>query len=348
MLRRALATGSVAAFASLLTVVPAAGAVAQKPPAAAFEKARRHAAATGAQAMLVMWRGEIVFEEYMAGGSRDSRQRMASISKSITGLATVAAVADGKIELDAPVSRYLPEWSGDTRKSQITVRQLLSLESGLESGASGTGCGEGRATWNDAMSAPSLAKPGAEFSYGPYPFSIMGMVLERVLDGEKFEHYLDRRIGLPLGIKVAWPLRCSDGKPSLAGGAAMTARDLASIGEMVRLGGVFKGKRILPDSIIAQLFVPAHSNKDYGMSWWLAGATGNPAAGERQAGASVRRDPVPSWLPRDLVMAAGMGKQRLYIIPSRELVIVRLGPINRGALFRDLNFLKPLIAPSAR
>jgi hypothetical protein len=51
----------------------------------------------------------------------------------------------------------------------------------------------------------------------------------------------------------------------------------------------------------------------------------------------------PAWLPADLFMAAGMGKQRLYVIPSEELVIVRMGPITGGRDFTDLEFLEPLL-----
>lgn len=315
------------------------------PDSVAFAQARTYAAATGAQAVLVMYRGKIIHEAYMAGGGPTTKQLLASGSKSLVGLATIAAAADGLLSLDEPVSSYLSEWQGNGRKSAITIRQLLSLESGLETGDPGTGCGGARATWADAINAKTFASPGTHFRYGPYPFSVMASVLERVTDGMSFEGFLNERLLKPLGITVAWPVRCADGNPRVAGGASMTARDWALLGEMVRLGGLSARdhKRVLPDSLIRQLFIPAEHNRDYGMSWWLAGATvaSNPTIEH------ITSTALPSWMPADLVMAAGMGKQRLYVIPSRELVIVRLGPIARGAAFKDVVFLKPLLSGSA-
>lgn len=350
-----------------------AAALLQPPPdSAAFARAKAYATSTDGQAVLVMHRGRIIHEAYMAGGRVSARQLLASGSKSFVGLATLAAVADGKVSLDAPVARYLPEWQQDPRKSRITVRQLLSLEGGLETGNPGTGCGGRGATWNDAVGAGTFAEPGTTFRYGPYPFIAMGAALERANGGETFDAYLARRILTPLGVTVEWRARCADGKPQLAGGAAMTARDWAIVGEFVRLGGVYRGQRLLPESLVHELFTPAHSNPSYGLSWWLVGATlltqpvaeleGN-AGGRRgsRGGAPGARAPRrtkantpgsnaeatarPAWLPADLVMAAGMGKQRLYVIPSRELVIVRMGRLLGGQAFNDLDFLKPLLAP---
>ena len=152
----------------------------------------------------------------------------------------------------------------------------------------------------------------------------------------------------------------------------MTARDWAIVGEFVRLGGVYRGQRLLPESLVHELFTPAHANPSYGLSWWLVGATlltqpvaelegnagGRPgsrggAPGARASrrtkantpGSNAEARARPAWLPADLVMAAGMGKQRLYVIPSRELVIVRMGRLLGGQAFNDLDFLKPLLAP---
>jgi CubicO group peptidase (beta-lactamase class C family) len=224
----------------------------------------------------------------------------------------------------------------------VTVRQLLSLESGVNPGVPSTGCGGPRSTWPDAVAATSLAEPGTRFAYGPFPFVTMGAAIERVHASESFAAYLDRRIFAPLGITVEWQLTCGDGKPQLAGGAATTARDWATFGEFIRLGGVHHGKRILPDSLIAQLFVPSHANPNYGMSWWLRGAADED---QPARGPTLGSTPAPAWLPTDLVMAAGAGKQRLYIIPSHELIIVRLGPVFGGFRFKDEAFLAPLFAP---
>ncbi|AMW05251.1 serine hydrolase domain-containing protein [Gemmatimonas phototrophica] len=344
-----------------------------QPSQTALQRADAYVAQTDGQAMLVMHQGRVIHEQYRAGGGVDRRQMLASGSKSFVGVATIAAVEDGLVRLDAPVAHYLPAWSSDARKSRVTVRQLLSLESGVETGNPGTGCGGRGATWNDAVNAGTFADPGTTFRYGPFPFITMGAVLERV-QRNSFEQYLTQRVLAPLGVTVQWRAKCGDGNPQLAGGAAMTARDWATFGDMIRLGGVHKGRRILQESLVRELFRPSGSNAAYGLSWWLVGATllAQPAAGlEAGTGAGRQRGGIlggrrsrggrarsggrpdatarggtaalPSWMPADLVMAAGAGKQRLYVIPSLELVVVRMGPLIGGRRFEDVAFLQALL-----
>lgn len=351
----------------MLTTLVAALALLQ-PDTAALARAEAYFARTDGQALLVMHKGRVIHEAYRAGGNAGQRQMLASGSKSIVGVATIAAAADGYLQLDKPVATYLREWQNDPRKSRVTVRQLLSLESGVETGNPGTGCGGPQATWNDAVNAGTFADPGTAFRYGPFPFITMGVALERVQQAS-FESYLSKRVLEPLDVKVEWRAKCGDGNPQLAGGAAMTARDWATFGEMIRLGGVHRGRRILPDALVRELFRPSPSNPAYGLSWWLVGATtqAQPAAGLEQArggrrrngrlgarrgagqragagaGASANDGAMPAWMPSDLVMAAGAGKQRLYVIPSLELVVVRMGPLLRGRQFEDVEFLEALL-----
>src|SRR5690606_17754439 len=82
---------------------------AQAPSSAAFDAAVAYATETDGQAVLVMFKGNVLFEHYMRGGAIANRQMLASGSKSFVGVATIAAVADGWMQLDAPVSMYLTE-----------------------------------------------------------------------------------------------------------------------------------------------------------------------------------------------------------------------------------------------
>lgn len=318
---------------------------AQAPSSAQFDRAVAYAAGTDGQAVLVMHRGRIVYERYMNGGSAAKAMLLASGSKSFVGVAAIAAVADGMLTLDQPVADLLPEWKQDPRKSRVTVRQLLSLESGVDAGTAGTGCGGPGSTWMDAVQAASQVEPGTRFRYGPFPFITMGAAIERAAKNERFEVYLQRRIFAPIGMTVTWPLKCGDGRPQLAGGASTTARDWATFGEMIRRGGVHGSTRILPDSLVAQLFRPSTVNSAYGLAWWLRDAAfqRNPARGAPRRAGSDAPARNTSWLPQDLVMAAGAGKQRLYLIPSHELVVVRTGAVRGGKAFNDDEFLAALL-----
>ncbi|WP_461415476.1 serine hydrolase domain-containing protein [Gemmatimonas sp.] len=344
----------------------------QPPSSRQIDRAEQYFAQTGGQAFLVMYRGRVLREAYRDGGAADRRQMLASGSKSFVGVATIAAVQEGLLRLDAPVAQYVPEWRSDPRKARVTLRQLLSLESGIQTGNPGTGCGGRGATWADALKAPAEAEPGTVFRYGPFPFISAGAVIEQV-QRASFEQFLQQRVLDRLGVQVEWRAKCGDGNPQLAGGAAMTARDWATFGEMIRRGGEHNGVRILDGQLVRELFRPAESNPNYGLSWWLVGAalqrmptrgpdqnaagSGRPRLrdrlgrgsrgriGSREIPTTNGEQGLPGWMPSDLVMAAGAGDQRLYVIPSHELVVVRMGPLLRRGGFDDRAFLEALLAP---
>ena len=182
------------------------------------------------------------------------------------------------------------------------------------------------------------AKAGERFEYGAYHLNTFAYALERKLGDEKFEEYLKRRILDPLGVKLDWRMRCEDGHPWVGGGGYMTARDWARFGEFVRQGGTWKGKQLVDEKLLAECFRGTPANPAYGFSWWLKQPV--PEELVRRDSHPVRRVGRGSQL--GLVSqrsggAFGGGKQRLYIIPSLKLVIVRQGKGTKG--FSDLEFL---------
>ncbi len=303
------------------------------PSAAAMASAADYSKSQRGQTCVVMFDGKIVFERYDNGGAADKLQMLASGSKSFVGLAAIAAVKDKLIRLDDPASTSLAEWKGDPKKATITYRQLLTLTSGLTSGE------RGRAvtapSWRAIAAMPLTGKPGAQFDYGAYHLNAFAYALEQKLGTETFEAYLKRRVLDPAGVKVEWRFRCDDKHPQVGGGASMTARDWAKFGESVRT--------TLPgDQLLAECFAGTGVNPAYGLTWWLR----RPITPEQR-----RASPVMSrewgdvanaeWLPSDLVAACGAGKQRLYVMPSLKLVVVRQGTLAQG--FSDIAFLKLLL-----
>jgi CubicO group peptidase (beta-lactamase class C family) len=109
----------------------------------------------------------------------------------------------------------------------------------------------------------------------------------------------------------------------------MTARNWARFGETIRLDG----RGVLKPGQVKRLWEATAANPTYGLTWWL------PTAG---AGGAVGRALVEG-LPNDVRMAAGAGGQRLYVIPSRELVVVRQAPVRGGERFQDGEFLRRLL-----
>ena len=265
---------------------------------------------------------------------------LASGSKSFVGVAAVAAVQDGLLRLDDPASGSITEWKDDPAKSAITYRQLLTLTSGLTPGERGYAV-KGPA-WKVIAEKPMTSKPGQAFAYGAYHLNAFAYALERKLGQETFEGYLKRRVLDVIGVKVEWRFRCADGHPQVGGGAFMTARDWATFGEFIRQSGSWKGKKVIEGELLATCFRGTEQNPAYGLTWWLK----KPVTPElkakipilsREWGDLANSD----WIPNDLVAACGAGKQRLYVIPSRKLVVVRQGALSQT--FSDMEFLSLLL-----
>lgn len=321
-------------------IVAVASAIAAPPAGPAMRAAADYSAANHGQAIVVMHDGKVVSERYDNGGAADRRQMLASGSKSFVGLAAVAAVQDGIIRLDDPASEGITEWKSDLVKGTITYRQLLTLTSGLTAGEAGTAV-RGPA-WKEIAAKPMAGTPGGQFDYGAYQLNAFAYALERKLGNETFEAYLKRRVLDPIGVTLEWRFRCADGHPQVAGGGFMTVRDWAKVGELVRLQGQWDGKRILDAASLGECFVGSAQNPAYGLTWWLK---------KNVAPEIVRKIPLlrrewagvanAEWVPKDLVAACGAGKQRLYVIPSARLVVVRQGGLGRG--FEDVEFLRRLL-----
>jgi CubicO group peptidase (beta-lactamase class C family) len=288
---------------------------------------------TAGQTFLVMQDGKILAEQYAAGGDVNRRQMLASGSKSFVGIAAAAAVQDKLIRLDDFVSEAIPEWKTDPLKSRITYRQLLSLTSGLTAGEPRRAL---RAPgWGAIAAKPMTSGAGEKFNYGAYHLNCFAYALERRLNHESFEDYLKRRVLNPLGITLEWRVRCEDGHPQVGGGGFMTARDWSTFGAFIADNGNVGSKSIIDPQCLAQCFIGSSQNPDYGLTWWL----------KRPVSASICRSvPILSrvwgavgnagWVPSDMVAALGAGNQRLYVVPSMKLVVVRQAGFvgRRGAL----------------
>jgi len=283
-------------------------------------------------AVLVMKDGKVIFEKYANGGNSNRLQALASGSKSFCGTLAAAAVQDGLLTYDELVSDTFRDWKKDPLKSKVTIRQLLSLTSGLEAGKSGSNAE--RQSWEDAKNGKMMGKPGEKFVYGPNPFNTFGLLLETKLKGEKWQSYLDRKISKPLGIEVEYIGKCSDGNPQLAGGAWMKAGDWLKFGQFILQEGKWNGKQLIASELLAEMFKPSKANPSYGLTWWL----------NKDSEASIFGRKITDSNDDGFKMAAGKGKQRLYIISSQNLVAVRLGRVVDDAKgWSDQEFLGQLL-----
>ncbi len=290
--------------------------------------AAEYNAAQAGVSMLVMIGGEVVFEDYPTKQGADAAHRLASGTKSFSGAMAVAAQMDGLLTLDEKLSKTLTEWEKDDPRSKITIRQLLSLCSGLDPGDNFR-----PPTYADAVKAKRVAPPGKRFAYGPGPFQLFGEIMRRKLAAQSAEktpdvlRYLTEKVLTPIGLDVAEWSRGNDGNPFLPHGARLTAREWAKYGELIRRRGKWGEKQVLDAKLLEQLFQRSEAFRWYGVTWWLP-----------QAKRGVRVD-----LPEDLVLAAGLGGQKLWVSRDNKMVVVRQAPMFNKADFDDDEFLARLL-----
>jgi CubicO group peptidase (beta-lactamase class C family) len=294
-------------------------------------------------AMLVMQNGRTIFERYANGGSTRGRWPIFSGTKSFWGLAALAAVHDGLFKLDDPVADIITEWNGDARKSQITIRQLLSQTDGIE-GASRLQRASIRDRNAMAIRLAVVAEPGSAFIYGPSHLQIFSELLRRKLKGRSTIAYFERHVSDRLGLGRLNYKKDSLGNPLPATGFELTAREWARLGELVLGNGNYHGRQIVPATLLREAFAGSQANPSYGFTFWLnqQAPVGPEADMERMLDLPWQN---AQWTdvcickdaPADMVVGLGSGYQRLFVIPSLKAIVVRQGS---NAKFSDAHFLR--------
>ena len=311
--------------------VPATG-----PNPAAIQKALEYSKANNGLSLLILQNGRLVFEDYHNGYAKDDTHLLASATKSFSGVLLAALVEDTIVSsFDEKASQTIIEWSADPLKSQITLRQLLNLTSGLDPGPIGR-----IIPYAQALEAKAIHPPGTVFQYGPAPYQVFGEVVKRKLGKETAIEYLNRRIFRPIGLEMPGWRYGQDNNPALSTGAALKASEWAKFGEFLRNRGGFEGRAIVRADLIEELFKPSAANPTFALGFWLE-ATSDIEADE--PGQAVRneasRPPAPKP-PYRIIVSSGVGKQRLYIIEPFGLVVVRQG---KPSSFTDAEFLSRLL-----
>jgi len=185
---------------------------------------------------LVRFNGETVFEQHDQGWTQKKANRLASGTKSFSGVLIAMGVQDGLLELDEPISKTITEWQAYDSLKPITLPQLLSLTSGMNPGDVGT-VPSYKVAIKIGQNEEPEAVPRAKFAYGPRPFQIFWEVMTRkLLASEDLEFddplaYLEARVFSPIEMTPADWKRDDNGMPRLPSGAYLTAREWAKLGD---------------------------------------------------------------------------------------------------------------------
>jgi CubicO group peptidase (beta-lactamase class C family) len=289
-------------------------------------QAEQYADSTGSVALLIYHRGALRYEKYWPGFDRSTRTNPNSMHKTVLGLLVGAAIADGFIDsVDAPASKWITEWRGDERR-KITVRDLLQMSSGLQVPIFGT-WKSAKILFGSDLSAgvlglPSVKSSGSEYQYSNANSQVLLILLERAT-GQRYSSYLSSRLWQRLGADDAalWMDR-EGGLPRGFCCLFATARDWLRVGRLFLDGGRVGDDQLVPTEWIADTVMPAPKNPNFGYQVWL----GSPPSTERRYNDyTVKAFHSEPFAAKDLIYIDGFGGQRVYVIPSLQLVIVRTG-----------------------
>jgi CubicO group peptidase (beta-lactamase class C family) len=292
----------------------------------ALATAEAYAAKTNSVALLVYHRGALRYEKYWPGYDRNFRTDPFSAHKTVMGLLVGAAIQDGLIKsVEEPAATYLPEWRNDER-AKIRIKDLLQMSSGLELPVFGTWRGL-RITFGSDLPPSVLglkaAKPsGTDFQYSNAQAQLLGIVLQNAT-GKRYAQYLSERLWSRIGAPAAsvW-LDHEGGMPRTFCCLYTTARGWLQVGRLMMDGGRSGGEQVVPESWIQEMTTPAATNPNYGYQVWL----GSPAGTERKYNdKTVKAFHSEPYVAADIRYVDGFGGQRVYMVPSQELIIVRTG-----------------------
>ena len=279
--------------------------------AAVLESARAWLESHNSKSGMVIRHGRIVAEWYFAGADQKSKFAAYSTSKSLSSMATGLAISDGKLGLDHTVGQYLPEASPEKKRS-ITVKQLLSMTSGVHNDA---GIGQREDLFSYALKTAAMDhEPGAKWDYNNTGLALLSPVFHKAT-GKQIDEFLNDRVFRAIGIKaedMTWDRR--EGLALPYSGCHTNARSLGRIGLLVLNKGKWADKRIVPEQWLAESIAPSQDlNKSYGYLWW------NNTTG-KWAG-----------VPKDAYAALGRWDNNIFIVPSLDLIVIRQSDIAPAA-----------------
>ena len=299
--------------------------------------------ASKTEGAVVHHNGSIVYEKYAAGFDATNRHLAYSVSKSVGSALLGIAVGEGLMKLEDSVCRYVPAPTGaDPTYCETTIESVVQMTSGLK--------------WEESYEDPATSNVlpmlygdeadmglyvamrrragavGKTWHYSSGDSNLLARALRSALGGKDMRAWANERFFVPAGLSSAVFESDRSGTLLFSSGVFMTPRDMARFGQLYLDDGAAP---VLPASWVAFTRTPAAAvatptlrksdalherGGSYGASFWLNAATATaPPETMLYAGA-----------PRDTFCAQGTWGQRICIIASRKLVIVRVGNDRKG------------------
>lgn len=264
------------------------------------------------KAFLILKDGKIVIEHYFGTFTQDSVWYWASAGKTITALLTGIAQEDGDLDITQPSSAYMGTgWSSLTapQEAAITVRHHLTMTTGLDDDVPDVDC-----------TLPSClvykAAPGTRWAYHNGPYTLLDSII-RSATGATLNGYTTQKLKQKTGMTGLWV------KVGYNNVYYSNARSMARYGLLIQNRAVWNGQTVLGDTAYFNQMTNTSQNVNpsYGYLWWLAGKSSFMIP---QSQFVFNGSAMPA-APNDLVAALGKNGQIINVVPSKGMVVVRMG-----------------------
>ncbi len=292
-----------------------------------------YAGERNSEALMVLKDGEILLEQYFEDAHAASKINGKSFAKPVGVVAVGRAIAEGHVKsLDQAAADFLTEWK-DTPKADITIRQLLGMRSGLHQQSFSP-------TPDDIMNRaylhprhedilineyPLLHEPGTRYDYSNANAELIAPLLARAT-GQPYEQWVSQQILRPLRAAGGEIWLNRDGGVAHSGCCILLpAETFAKIGQLLLQDGVWNGARILPEGYVAQIRKPTSENQHAGLGVYLGAPFTQWRGAHNPDIDSFSTYHSAPYAADDLFLFDGNSNQVLYMVPSENLLILRMG-----------------------
>jgi CubicO group peptidase (beta-lactamase class C family) len=273
----------------------------------AVQPLKDYLALKNTKSFIILVNGRMAMEEYFNGHASTTSWQWNSAGKTLVSTMTGIAQQEGILDINNKVSQYLEEgWTSETveKENLITSKNLLSMTSGINDES------------NLVITAnlTYLADAGTRWAYGNVFQKLMDVVA--VASNQDFETYFNAKLKNKIGMDGFW----NNGVIFKVYNS--NSRSMARFGLLALNKGKWNNETILNETFFNESTTTSQNiNQSYGYLWWLNGKSNYMIPGSQ----TVFQNSLVPNAPADMYAAMGAEDQRIYVIPSKNMVIVRMG-----------------------
>jgi CubicO group peptidase (beta-lactamase class C family) len=261
------------------------------------------------KSFIILINGKIIIENYFNGHTATTNWYWASAGKTLTTTITGIAEQEGLIDSNAKVSNYIGTgWTSETvaQENLITCKNLLTMTSGIEDIANGDGV--------SPLNLQYKADAGTRWAYHNVYVKLQDVIAQA--SGKTWSNYFNTKLRDKIGMDGSW-LTIENNSVYFS-----TTRSMARFGLLMLNKGKWGNSIIVNENYCeAATTTSQNINLSYGYLWWLNGKSSYHLP---QSQLEFQGSLIPAG-PTDMFMALGKNDQKIYVVPSKKMVVIRMG-----------------------